>query len=293
VFLGERNLGDNFMKHLSIVMLAFSVACFSSTNLFSAAPKFQPIPNRAPTLPTPQNVRAVGKGGCFRVCFSACCKSKTVTAAVNDFELVHNILSIGLIIAPGPIQELYLKCSSVLYSLSTAAAERLDAMGFLDGDGNLKEGWRQLVLASLQNKAGALDPADLHFQQAVANLVTRYPAIVAELRGQAEGGAGITLAPEVLALLKNEYNIIADGRATSATEIGKILQFVDALTPPAPTAAPTLTRSASTVDVDAPTTSRTHRSAGYETQPVVGQLSVAPIHEAREAYLEHIAGLNS
>ena len=218
------------MKKISILTGVLYCVFAAQTTLFSADSKPRRLPNRAPSgyfKPETGGSRAVGNGGCCRIMLSYCLKPRLVDTFVEDAIVLHTILNYLIRWAPSQVRELYLLCQNGLFLLSDRAAKKLNELGLLDDSGNIKEGWRDMILNMLRLPADTdIHPCVCYFQQAVIDLTNRFPEIIAELRTQLDAEE-LSIAPEILTILHSGYKLIYSENRITTDEIDKILRTLD------------------------------------------------------------------
>ena len=218
------------MKKISILTGVLYCVFAAQTTLFSADSKPERIPNRAPSTHLKLQTggsRAVGKGGCCRIMLSCCFRPTLVDPFVEDAMILHSILNYLIRWAPSQLRELYLLCQNSLFFLSDLAAKQLDELGLLDDSGNIKEGWRDMILNMLRLPTDTdIHPCVCYFQQAVIDLTNRFPEIIAELRTQLDADE-LSIDPEILKVLHIKYKLIYSENHITTDEIDKILTTLD------------------------------------------------------------------
>lgn len=230
------------MKKISIFTAALYCIFAVQTTLFSADSKPRRLPNRPPSRHFKTQTggsRAVGNGGCCRIFLSCCFKPTVVDTFAEDAMLVHTILNYLIQLAPNELRELYLLCENSLFSLSALTANQLDELGLLDNSGNIKEGWRDMILKMLRiGGDNDIHPSFCYFQQAAIDLTNRFPQIISELRTQLNDAEELSIAPETLKILHSQYKLISSESGITADEIDKILTILDSENPIHRNAAP-------------------------------------------------------
>lgn len=171
------------------------------------------------------------RGGCLRVLFSACCTDPlTVDTAVTVAQVVHTALEALMELAPFGIREVYLLCQSGAYALSKAAVAALTAQGFLDEYGNLKPGWRELILRLLNHDGTAPDAQTFYFEQGIEDLYCRYPAIVAALQ-EYYRREDLYVDHIITSLLCSQYRLISSPTKITQEELATLIAAFDKYRP--------------------------------------------------------------
>lgn len=159
--------------------------------------------------------------GLWRICFSCCCKPKNVERALVSLDIIHAAIEVVLLGTPGAIREIYLLCQSAGYALSRVAVRILRDNGFLDKDGNIKEGWRDHILQLLAHDGTAANSQVFYFDQSIEDLVERYPEVARQLL-IASAAHNVYIPAMLTTLLHDQYQLIAQPTKITLEELTTI-----------------------------------------------------------------------
>lgn len=198
------------MKKLFILAGILAMVANGSTAVASDGKK---------TVPQP-------RGGCLRVLFSCCCTAPTVDVAVGIVTIVHRGLEAILASStPAVIREVYLLCENAAYALSDIAVSTLTEQGFLDGRGNLKEGWREHIKLLLIPDGSSSSPEAFYFEQRIEDLMDQHPEAILKLI-EAALNRNAALVTDIAPLLNKKYQLSKFSESISLEEIDAIVTAI-------------------------------------------------------------------